>query len=251
MPTGNRTCGDQLVSDADRDATAADIVIVEDHGLLAYTVATSLRARGLTVRTVDPADHAADEGGALVSILRLVLDHDPELVLLDLDLGDGRDATRLIGDITDMGSPVVMVTGVQDRVRLARCVDAGSVGIIDKGRSFDELLGAIDRVLADGTLLSKHEQDELLAALRTHDGEQRVRFAPFEDLSPREGFVLGELMRGRTVDQIASSAVVSVATVRTQVRAVLSKLDATSQIAAVSRARDAGWVPPQERADTA
>jgi two-component system nitrate/nitrite response regulator NarL len=54
-------------------------------------------------------------------------------------------------------------------------------------------------------------------------------------------------MAGRTVQEIAAEAVVSVATVRTQVRAVLRKLDVPSQVAAIGRARAAGWIPPQER----
>lgn len=41
--------------------------------------------------------------------------------------------------------------------------------------------------------------------------------------------------------EIASDAVVSVATVRSQVRGVLTKLGVSSQLQAVARARRAGW----------
>nr|WP_281374640.1 LuxR C-terminal-related transcriptional regulator [Nocardioides soli] len=64
-------------------------------------------------------------------------------------------------------------------------------------------------------------------------------------MTPREEAVLGELMQGRTVRDIASSSFVSEATVRTQVKAILSKLEVSSQLAAVGIANTAGWQPPR------
>lgn len=78
--------------------------------------------------------------------------------------------------------------------------------------------------------LSRHERDELLRRLREHDREQQRRLAPFEALTTREAEMLGELMLGRTV--------------RTQVRAIRTKLGVSSQVAAIGRALQAGWQPP-------
>ena len=66
-----------------------------------------------------------------------------------------------------------------------------------------------------------------------------------DQLTVREREVLAHLMRGRTVREIATVGVVSEATVRTQVKAILAKLDVTSQIAAVGLAHQVGWRPPQ------
>ena len=60
----------------------------------------------------------------------------------------------------------------------------------------------------------------------------------------REAEVLGQLMDGRQVRQIAETSVVSEATVRTQVKSILSKLEVTSQIGAVGLAHHAGWSAP-------
>jgi two-component system, NarL family, nitrate/nitrite response regulator NarL len=212
---------------------------VDDHGLFARTVAMALQARGSTVRTIQPSSNGQVETA--------VTEEAADLVLLDLELGDGCDATQLVGSLTDVGARVVMVTGVTDPIRRARCIAAGAVGIIDKAGSFDDLLVALDRVLAEGTLLTRQERDEQLASLRAHEREELRRLAPFASLSAREAEVLGELMHGRSVEQVAADAFVSVATVRTQVRSILRKLDAGSQVGAIGRARDAGWTPPQER----
>ena len=52
-------------------------------------------------------------------------------------------------------------------------------------------------------------------------------------------------MEGRQVRQIAELSVVSEATVRTQVKSILSKLGVSSQLAAVGMAQAARWHPPQ------
>ena len=218
---------------------AQRIAIVEDHGLIAQTVATALSASGRDVDIVSPPA----DGDLLATI-------DPsrhDLVLLDLDLGPWGDATPLIRGVAETGVPVVMVTGVDDPVRHAACIAAGAVGVVKKSLGFDALLNAVDRTLRDGALLSEHERQEHLSLHRGHLRQEAERLAPFEELSTREAEVLGELMVGRSVDEIAKSAVVTVATVRTQVRAILRKLDVASQVAAIGLARDAGWVPPQER----
>lgn len=215
------------------------IAIVEDHGLIAQTVATALTASGHEVDVITPP---ADG-----DLLAAIGPSGQDLVLLDLDLGPWGDATAMIGGLAQAGVPVVMVTGVDDPVRRAACVAAGAVGVVNKSSGFDALLDAVDRTLRDGSLLSEHERQEHLALYRDHLRDEAVRLAPFEELSTREAEVLGELMAGKSVDDIAREAVVTVATVRTQVRAILRKLDASSQVAAIGRARDAAWTPPQDR----
>ena len=62
-----------------------------------------------------------------------------------------------------------------------------------------------------------------------------------EQLTTVEADVLRALGPGDSVSRIAEKRVVSEATVRTQVRAVLQKLGVTSQLEAVARARAADW----------
>lgn len=215
------------------------IALVEDHGLIAHTLATALRSRGHQVLLLDPADDAdpVDE----------ILRAEVELVLLDLDLGARGDATPMIAPLRERGVRVVIVTGVSDRVRHAACLRAGALGVVSKSASFDELTTAVERALAGEPLVDPARREDLLAELRQHEAAERQRLAPFERLTPREAEVLGLFMLGRSVDQVAAEFVVSVATVRTQVRSILTKLDASSQVVAIAKAREAGWIPPQER----
>lgn len=216
----------------------ATVVLVEDHGLIAHTLAAALAVDGTRVRALDPAEHD--------DLVAAVVDTEPSLALLDLDLGPRGSSLGLIGPIRDADIPVVIVTGTTDPVAHAACVEAGAAGLIDKAGSFDDLVDGVARVLDGDTLLHPADRDRHLALLRRHRAAERERLAPFEQLTPREAHVLGSLMRGRSVDQIASAEVVSVTTVRSHVRGILTKLGVKTQLAAIARATEAGWQTPTD-----
>lgn len=212
------------------------VLIVEDHELLAQSLVYALRAEGLEAQTFAPtsAEH----------ILKVAEQRRPDVVLLDLELGgDIGSSLDLVRPLTDQGAAVMMVTGVTDRLRLAECLEAGATGLLHKSLPFEELVVAIQEVVALGSLVTPEQRQELLGELRRQraaDAEQR---APFDRLTPREQEVLTALIDGRSAEKIAEESFVSLATVRSQIRAVLLKLDVNSQLAAVALARQVGWTP--------
>lgn len=218
--------------DSARGSRCGRLVMVEDHGLFAETVSLALAAEGYHVTVVDVT--GVDDVPAAVRATS------PDAILLDLDLGDGRSSLPTVEPLSAC-APVAMITGVTDVHELARCVRAGAVGVIDKQAGFDDLLEAVARLVTEGAILTTHDREEHLARLRCHEESERRRLAPFDRLSSREAEVLAALMEGRTVDDIASEGVVATSTVRTQVRAILTKLGVHSQMAAVAMARRSRW----------
>lgn len=210
------------------------IVIVEDHRLLAETVGLALQVEGHEVLIADLTDED--------TLTTSVGADDSTLVLLDLDLGDLGDATRFIPAFVKAGAAVLVVSGVRDRMRLAATLEAGAVGFMAKDAPFDDLLETIKRAAAGGSVIDVNDRQQLLVDLRAHRSAERDRHAPFESLTTRERQVLEALSAGKSVESIASEWVVSTATVRTQVRGILTKLDVNSQLAAVAKARASGWL---------
>jgi DNA-binding NarL/FixJ family response regulator len=208
------------------------IVIVEDHRLLAETVGLALQVEGHDVVVAELENE--------LSMLGSVVPDKDTLVLLDLDLGELGDATRFIPTLISAGAAVLIVTGVRDRVRLAATLEAGAIGYLPKDAPFDELLETIKRAAAGESVTDPNDRYQLLAELRDHRSIERQRHAPFDSLTNRERQVLIALAAGKSVESIASEWVVSTATVRTQVRGILTKLDVNSQLAAVAKARAAG-----------
>lgn len=215
---------------------APTVLLVEDHDLIAQGVAIALRAEGIEAAV------AADlEPGA---VLRRVQEDRPDVVLLDLHIDDtGGTSLPLISPLAATGARVVMLTGVTDRIELAACVEAGAWGIGHKSESFDSVLGKVVQAAAGDPLLSLRERTELLDDLAAHRRVEREQLAPFEKLSTKEQETLALLMEGKQAEAIAECSYVSLATVRSHIRSILSKLGVSSQLAAVAAARRAGWSP--------
>ena len=210
------------------------VLIVEDHELLAGTMAMALRQQGLEVHAV-----AGPSADAVVDLARSLA---PVLVLLDLDLGSPMGSgLDLIRPLVDTGARVVMVTGVADRARLGACIEAGAVGVVSKATEFSVLIESVQRAIEGKPLLRDDERLALLNEVRDRRRADHDRLAPFDALSPKEQAVLVHLLAGESAETIAEKSYVSLATVRSHIRAILLKLGVNSQLAAVALARTAGW----------
>jgi len=219
--------------------TPPRVVVVDDHGLLAQSLRFALQANGMRVVICETLT-----GDGIVSD---VAAQDTDVVLLDLDIGGELGTSlSLVPTLSELGARVVMLTGVAERHRLGACVDAGAVGVVSKSQPFDELVEAVKTVLTVGTLLTPEDRHALIEEFANHRASQYERLSAFERLTPKEAFVLSSLMDGATADQIAKAAVVSMATVRSQIRSVLAKLGVNSQLSAVALARKAGWGAPSD-----
>jgi DNA-binding NarL/FixJ family response regulator len=214
------------------------LLIIEDHELLAGTMAMALRTGGLEVHTT-----AGPSPEAVVALARRL---QPVLVLLDLELGALGSGLDLIRPLIDAGGRVVMVTGVTERARLGACIEAGALGVVGKAGGFDMLVEAVRRAVDGVPILGEDERQALLHEARHRRRDDQERLAPFGALSPREQAVLVRLLAGEPAEIIADRSYVSVATVRSHIRAVLLKLGVNSQLAAVALAREAGWPPPEQ-----
>ena len=210
------------------------VLLIEDHGLLADSLQFALQAEGLDASKLPPTEPEA--------VLAQAQEAQPDIVLLDLDLGWGdKDGTDMVRPLREIGATVVMLTGVTDRARLGACLEAGAVGIISKALPFDQVLDAVREAVELGSLTTPAQRDALLDELRRQRLEDRKRREPFERLTPREQSVLAGLVEGKSAEMIAHESFVSLATVRSQIRAILQKLQVGSQLEAVAVARRNNW----------
>jgi DNA-binding NarL/FixJ family response regulator len=218
------------------------VVIVDDHVLFAESLGLALSVEGYDARRISvPMEQRAP--GALVSAVTRLR---PRVVLLDLDLGGFGDGGRLITPLARSGANVVVVTASVDRGRWGEAVRYGARKVLPKSRPLNEILAAVRRISQGLPVMSREEREELLAYWHDERAERQQALSLFEALTVRERQVLGHLMRGRNVREIAAAGVVSEATVRTQVKSILAKLGVTSQLAAVGLAHSIDWRPPAD-----
>lgn len=211
---------------------AARILVIDGNVLTAEAIVLALSQMKFAVRFVAPvSDHEVrDQAG-----------WEPELALLDIDSVDNATCLRTISVLHEVDVPVAVVGGRLDEYLLGECVQAGARSVVDKSSSLEELVRTVRRILAREVILGEDDKRQLTEPYRREAQARRARLTPFDVLTQREKFVLGELMEGRGAEMIARQASVSVSTVRSQIKSILQKLGVNSQLAAAALARRAGW----------
>ena len=209
---------------------APTILIVDDHDLVGTSLAVALTAEGLRARRatgVDPAGVLAE-----AATLR------PGLALLDLDLGRDRrgrrrDGVDLVVPLTEQGWCCVVLSAA-DRSRVGAALAAGAVAAVPKRAPWPVLLANVRAALDGRVVMNPEIRQELIDSFRVQDAERRDIVEKLGRLTQREREVLAELAQGNRAQAVAEQYVVSLATVRTQIRSVLSKLEVGSQLEAVA-----------------
>ena len=219
----------------DRDTSLA-VLIVEDDALIAQAVTLALRTAGLEAQAC-----YATSSELIVEEVRA---QRAPVVLLDvLHSGCRGSAPELVRSLRALGVEVIAFTDSTDRLLLGATVEAGAADVVSPLAPLHELVDAVRHGLRGESRLGATYRQVVLQQLCRERAEQRARLAPFLALTRREAAVLAQMMEGDSAETIATTCFVSVPTVRSQIRAILTKLGVKSQLAAVARAYRAGWTP--------
>jgi DNA-binding NarL/FixJ family response regulator len=210
------------------------IVIIDDHALFSTSLMMALRDLGHDARIVPVAglgEFAAQTRGA-----------QPGVVVLDLNLGVGADGRRIngydwIGRLVRGGWPVLMVTGSEKASDAVAAIAEGAAGVVSKSSPLEELLDSVTLAARGESLINSDVRQEYEARHRLTRERQQLVDERLDRLTIREREVLEAIARGMHAAGIASQSHVSLATVRTQIRAILRKLEVTSQIEAIALLR--------------
>jgi DNA-binding NarL/FixJ family response regulator len=190
------------------------VVIADDDVLLREGIARLLESSRFEVVGL---------AGDVAGLMRLVREHVPALVVLDIRMPpshttEGLDAAQAIrGEFPEIGILVLSA-----HVEVHRAVDLLSegrgVGYLLKSRVTEvgDFLDALERIADGGSVIDPGLVKELVAARRIED--------PLRDLTPREREVLQLMAEGRSNAGIARQLWVSGGTVHKHVGSILSKL---------------------------
>ncbi len=209
------------------------ILVIDDHALVTQGLRLGLEVEDFTVETSDGQDESRLE--------ELVRSFKPNIVLLDLNLEAGKDGVELVPMLLEHGCMIVVLSGETRPEVLARTIEAGVHDILGKATPFPKLIREIIALQEGDGERAKLRRQQVMRDARQELNLARVRLEPFLALTRREEAVLAALMEGHQAAQIAEDSFVSLSTIRSQIRSVLTKTGVTSQLAVVAMALKAGW----------
>lgn len=209
------------------------LVVVDDHPVFRLGMTALLASiDGFVV---------VGEGHDLRSAIEAVTESEPDVVLMDLNLGDesGVAATReVLGRHPEVG--VLVVTMLDDDDNILAALRAGARGYVLKGAGPPEIERAVRAVAAGELLLAPAVVERALPHLAGTRAPTKV----FPQLTDREHDVLELVARGMDNLHIARRLGLTDKTVRNNLSNVLNKLGVADRGAAIARARDAGLGEP-------
>ncbi len=165
---------------------------------------------------------------------KLVLEHRPDVVLMDIDMPEvnGIEGLQMIKKARPE-THVIMLTVFDQNEHIFEAMQNGADGYILKRSAPTEIFKAIEEVLSGGAPMTPTVAKKVLSFFTT----DRSKPAKKEnDLTPKETEVLKLLVDGFSYKMIASEQEVSIDTVRTHIKNIYRKLHVNSMSEAVAKA---------------
>jgi DNA-binding NarL/FixJ family response regulator len=220
----------------------ARILLVDDHELLREGLASLINAQ--------PDLEVVGQAGDGLEALTCTRDLRPDLIVMDIKMPvcDGQEATRLIrGELPQ--ARIVMLTVHDEDEHLFEAIKAGASGYLLKDTGPTDFLDGLRGVLTGEAPISP----KLAARLLDEFARLANRLAPNlpaeeePGLTPREREILRLVANGMTDKEIAAQLSISVHTVKSHVRSILSKLHAVNRREAARLAQRRGMAQPRDQ----
>ncbi|TCS38451.1 LuxR family two component transcriptional regulator [Paucimonas lemoignei] len=197
------------------------IVIADDHELIREGIKKIIRSsKGI---------HIAGEAADIEQTLRLAAAHEPDIIVLDINLPgiDGLEGLELVRQQFP-AIPVLILSMYPEERYAVRALKAGASGYITKSMAAEELPKAIQKIIDGGVYVSPQ-----LAELLANEARHPSRMLPHECLTERELQVVSMLASGMQVKQIAARLAISISSVNTYRTRIFRKTGMVSNAALI------------------
>jgi len=195
------------------------IVLVDDHALFIAGI------RSLLEQQADL--EIVGEAGSGIEAVKVVRQTSPDLVITDATMPgmNGIDATReILAESPHV--KVLCVTMHGNRHFVTAVLEAGAAGYLLKECAHEELIRAIEAVMAGKTYISPSVAGIVVASLK--EGRAEPELSVFSLLTTRERQVLQLLAEGHSTKEIAGTLNLSVKTIGSHRERTMQKLSINS-----------------------
>jgi DNA-binding NarL/FixJ family response regulator len=196
-----------------------NILLVDDHNVVRKGLNALLSTPRFRINVVGDA---ADGLEAIAAARQL----QPDVILMDLEMPQmsGIEAIKAIKQENPQAR-ILVLTSFNETDRAIEAIQAGARGFLLKDSTPDELVQAIRSVHRDQVLLPPDLAEQLLTGVAPEYANSDNETV----LTDRERIVLNGLVQGQSNKEIAHDLHISPNTVRSHVRNILTKLNASNR----------------------
>jgi two-component system, NarL family, nitrate/nitrite response regulator NarL len=173
-----------------------------------------------------------DQTEAIDRLQQRVRQHNPDLLLLDWELVEGKiDTLRALAkEFPD--SRIVILSPAQSPPSVGTLLAAGASGCLSLNLSSEELIESLNLISKGDIIVSRGIVEQPVQRLDHSNDQEEL----FNSLSARQREVISLVVNGMTNREIASTLIITENTVKVHLRTILDKLDLRNrqQLAAVA-----------------
>jgi len=225
------------VPDKNPDKKPIRVFLIDDHEVLRAGVRLLIES--------DAAMEVVGEAGSYKTALPLIQSLQPDVTLLDLDLGGGPTGLDLLPQLLAAApaARVIILTGILEEAEHMCAMRAGAAGLVLKRNAVKEVAKAVRKVYEgelwfDQTLLRNLWKD------RSHKGKVNPETGRISSLTAREREVIRLLGRGLRNKQIGERLFISDGTVRQHLTSIFGKLGVSDRFELIMYAYRHGLAEP-------
>ena len=209
------------------------VLLVDDHALFREGL-------GMIISSQTDMEVVGEASDGLEGVIKAA-ELKPDLILMDIQMPDmdGIEATRRIKREVPSAT-IVMLTVRDDEEKLFEAIKNGAQGYLLKKMHSAELITMARRALAGEVAIPPRLAGQMLDEFRRLSRLEPREESAYTQLSPRELEVLNLVAMEKTDKEIALSLSLSLNTIKTHLRNILSKLQVGSRKEAARLAKDKG-----------
>jgi two-component system nitrate/nitrite response regulator NarL len=198
------------------------ILIVDDHAVV--------RAGLRMLIDQDPAMKVIGVAGNGAEALALAASEQPNMIILDILLGD-EDGLTLLPELREAATDarVLVLTGLRSSESQRRAIVAGAMGVVLKEHAVEVLIKAINKVHQGEVWLDRSMMGSVLDEM-TQAPEIDPEKAKIDSLTDRECQVIALIAEGLKNKQIGERLFISETTVTHHLSSIFSKLGVSDRL---------------------
>ena len=210
-----------------KTAAPIRVFIIDDHRSILWGLERLIESGRPAMQVVGTATNCAEA-------LRLIDAAAPDLILLDIDLGNENGVEEIPTLLARSRAKILVLTGLRDESLHDKAVLAGASGVVEKEASAETILGAIEKVhggqlwldrVATGRIFLEFSRDKAVQAVNP----ERIKIASLTDRE-REIVAIAATHAGANAKAIAEMLFISEHTLRNHLTSIYDKLQVANRL---------------------